>query len=114
MKIRTWDKVIIIAWKDKWKTWKVLKVFRETDKIIVEKVNVVTKHVKKSWTTPGQIVKMEKAIDVSNASILCPFTEKPTKVWYVIIVEKKVKRKFRFSKKALKEKWGKAKDFILK
>ncbi len=116
MKIRTNDKVIVLTWKekDKWKTGKVLKVFKEKNKVVVEKVNVVTRHIKKTGANPWQIVKMEKAIDVSNVAIVCPFTEKPTKIWFVIVEDKKWTKKFRYSKRALREKGGNAKDYILK
>jgi large subunit ribosomal protein L24 len=46
--------------------------------------------------------------------LVCPFTEKPTRVGYVIVEEKWVSKKFRFSKKALSEKGGEAKDYIIK
>ena len=116
MKIRTNDKVIVISWKkkDKWKTGKVLKVFKDTNKILIEKINIVTRHLKKTWSNPWQIVKMEKPIDVSNVALVCPFTTKPTKIGFVVIEDKKGKKKFRFSKKALKEKGGIPKDYILK
>ena len=114
MKIRSEDTVVIMAGKDKWKNGKVLKVFPITNKILVEWVNVVTKHIKKQGTTPGQILKMEKAIDASNAMLLCPFTEKPTRVWFVMIEEKGKTKKFRFSKKAVKENKKTAKDCIIK
>ncbi len=113
MKIRTWDNVIIISWKDKKKIWKVLKVFNKTNKILVEWVNIVTKHIKKSWTTPGKIVKMEKAIDISNAAFLCTFTKKQTKIWFVMKEKNWKNKKFRYSKIALKEKWGKAENYII-
>ena len=44
---------------------------------------------------------MEKPIDVSNVMLICPFTEKPTRVGFVKIEEKWKIKKFRFSKKAL-------------
>ncbi len=116
MKIRTNDKVIVLSWKekDKWTIGKVLKVFKDTNKVLVEWVNIVTRHLKKNWTNPWQIVKMEKPIDISNIALVCPFTDKPTKIGFVIIEDKKGKKKFRFSKKALKEKGGTQKDYILK
>jgi len=70
-----------------------------TNKIIVKDVNIVTRHVKKQGTTPGQIVKMEKAIDASSVMLVCPFTDKPTRIWFVKIEEKGKTKKFRFSKK---------------
>jgi len=48
--------------------------------VIVEGVNIVTKHVKKQGTTPGQKVQFEKAIHVSNVMLICPTTKKPTRV----------------------------------
>jgi len=114
MKIRTWDTIVVITWKDKGKTAKVLKALPTSGKVIAEGINVVTKHIKKQGTQAGQIIKMEKAIDVSNVMMQCPFTEKPTRVGYVMIDEKGKQKKFRFSKKAVKENKKEAKDCIIK
>jgi len=115
MKIRTWDKVVVTSWKDKWKRSEVLKVIKNKNAVIVKDVNVVTRHIKKMGTNPGQIVKFEKAIDASNVMLICPFTDKPTRVGFVFIEEKGKKKKFRFSKVAVKS-WAKkdAKDAIIK
>jgi len=104
MKIRTWDKVEILSWKtkDKWVRAEVIKVFKNNNKVIVKGINVVTRHMKKMWTTPGQIVKFEKAIDASNVMLICPFTDKPTRIGFVTIEEKWKTKKFRFSKMAVK------------
>ncbi len=116
MKIRKWDTVQVMSGKkkDKGVKAKVLSVNISNNKIIVEGVNIVTRHMKKQGTNPGQIVKMEKAIDASSVMLVCPFTEKPTRIWFVKIEEKWKTKKFRFSKMAVKEKKGKAKDFIIK
>ncbi len=116
MKIRTWDKVQVLSGKekDRGNISEVLKVFTDTSKIIVKDVNVVTKHLKKQGTNPGQIVKMEKAIDASNVMLICPFTDKPTRVGFVKVEEKGKIKKFRFSKKAVKENGWEAKKFIIK
>jgi len=116
MKIRTWDKVIVMSGKekDRGQEAEVLKVLTDNNKIIAKWINVVTRHLKKQWTTPGQIVKMEKAIDASNVMLVCPFTSKPTRVGFVKIEEKGKTKKFRFSKVAVKENKGEAKDFIIK
>jgi len=114
MKIRKGDKVLVISGKDKTKEWKVLKVLTKTNKIIVEWVNVVTRNYKKIGTTPGQSVKKESPIDVSNVMLVCPITSKPTRVWFVIINDKSGSKKFRFSKVALKVKWWEPKDHIIK
>lgn len=114
MKIRKDDNVLVISGKDKGKEWKVLKVLTKTSKIVVEWVNVVTRNYKKMWTTPGQSVKKEAAMDASNVMLVCPFTKKPTRVWFVFVDEKSGSKKFRFSKAALKAKWGESKDYIIK
>lgn len=116
MKIKTWDKVQVISGKekDKWQISEVLKVFPDTNKIIVKGVNIAKRHLKKQGTNPWQILEMEKAIDASNVMIVCPFINKPTRIGFVKIEEKWKTKKFRFSKKALKEKWGEAKSYIMK
>lgn len=114
MKIRKDDNVLVISGKDKDKTWKVLKVLTKTGKIIVEWVNIVTRNNKKNWTTPGQSIKKEAALDASNVMLVCPFTKKPTRVWFVFIEDKSWNKKFRFSKTALKVKAGEPKDYIIK
>ncbi len=116
MKIRTWDKVKVMSWKtaDKGKISEVVKAFPTKNKIIVKDVNIATKHIKKQGTNPWQIIKMEKPIDVSNVMLICPFTEKPTRVGFVKIEEKWKTKKFRFSKIALKEKGWEAKKYIIK
>lgn len=99
MKIRSWDNVKVITWKDKWTTGKVIKAFPSTNKVLVEKVHVVKRHYKKQWTQAGQIIEKELPIDVSNVMLVCPHTDKPTRVWFVMVGEKK----FRYSKKAVSE-----------
>lgn len=98
MKVHTWDKVKVIAWKDKGKEWKILSVDTKAKRIIVEGVNIVTRHVKKQWTTPGQIVKSERSIDPSNVMVI-DSTWKPTRIGYRIEAGKKE----RFSKKSGKQ-----------
>jgi len=116
MKIRTLDKVEIISGKEKDRGVRaeVLKVFTNKNRILVKWVNIATKHVKKMWTTPGQILKIEKPIHASNVMLVCPFTDKPTRIWFVKIEEKWKTKKFRFSKTAFKEKGWEAKKYIIK
>ncbi len=116
MKIRIWDKVKIMSWKkiDKNKEAKVLKVFKAENKILLEGVNIATKHVKKSWATPWQIIKIEKPIDASNVMLVCPITNKPTRVWFVEIEEKGKTKKMRYSKIAVKTNGKVPSDCIIK
>jgi large subunit ribosomal protein L24 len=114
MKIRKNDTVIILSGKDKGKTGKVLSVILDDGRVIVEGVNVATKHMKKTGTTPGQIVKMEKAIDSSNVALECPITKKATRIGFVQIEEKGISKKFRYSKRAVKENKKSPQDCIIK
>jgi len=91
-----------------------LKVLTDTNRVVVEGINIVTRHMKKQGTTPGQIVKMEKSIDASNVALECPVTKKPTRIGFVTIEEKGKTKKFRFSKKAAAEGKKAPKDCIIK
>ena len=116
MKIRTWDKVEVISWKksDRWKRSEILNVYIWENKVLLKDVNIATKHVKKQWTKPWQIIKIEKPIHVSNVMFICPFTDKKTRLWTIKIEEKWITKKFRYSKIALKEKGWEPSKFIIK
>ncbi|MBD3366092.1 50S ribosomal protein L24 [candidate division WWE3 bacterium] len=67
MKLRTGDKVKVITGKDKGKISTVLKVLPSKNKVIVEDVNKVKKHVKPGQVSEeGGIIEIEKPIDASN------------------------------------------------
>lgn len=108
--------VVVISGKreNKGKVAKVLRVFPQTNKVLVEGINIVTRHIKKQGTQAGQIIKMEKPIDVSNVMLECPIVHKPTRIGYVMITEKGGNKKFRYSKRAVKENKKEAKDCIIK
>jgi large subunit ribosomal protein L24 len=83
MKIRVGDMVKVIAGGDRNQTGKVLTVNQKTNKIVVEGVNVVFKHVKPSRRNPqGGRLEKEMPIPVSNVMVLCPKTNKPTRIGY--------------------------------
>ncbi len=97
MKLKVNDQIMVIAGKHKGKTGKILRTFEETNKIIVEKVNMQTDYKKKSQNAPGQKVQKEGAIDASNIMILDPKTKKPTRIGYRFLPSGK---KERFAKKS--------------
>jgi large subunit ribosomal protein L24 len=106
MKIKTGDTVVVIAGKDsktvtkkgvESTTGKVLKVYPETNKVVVEGVNKVKKHQKPTQqNTTGSIVEKEAPIDASNVMLLDPKTKTPTRVGYKMKNGKKV----RYAKKS--------------
>ena len=67
------DTVMVIAGEDKGKTGKVLKVFPDTQRVIIEKVNFVKRHTRATQrSTQGGIHEKEAPIHVSNVQIVCP------------------------------------------
>ena len=66
MNIKKDDTVIVISGKDKGKKGKVIKAMPKENKVIVEGVNMQTKHAKATRTTPAEIKHQEGPIDVSN------------------------------------------------
>lgn len=92
MKIRKDDKVIVISGKDKGKTGPVVKVFKDKNKVLVEGVNKVKKHVKPGVISQeGGIIEMEKPIHVSNVMLINPKTKKPERVGFKIEEGKKIR-----------------------
>ena len=70
--IKTDDKVKVIAGKDNGKIGKVLKVIRKTNRVVVENINVVKRHVKPSpQNRQGGIVEKEAPIHLSNVMLMC-------------------------------------------
>lgn len=98
--IKKGDTVYVNAGNDKGKTGKVLTVIPAKDRVIVEGVNVVSKHTKPNAKQPqGGIVKQEAGIHVSNVQLIDPAQSKPTRVGYKFVDGKKV----RYAKKSGEE-----------
>ena len=97
MKLKTGDKVVVIAGKDKGKEGKIIKTYRNDDKVIVEGINIAKKHVKPNGQNPGSIEEIEMPIHASNVMIVDPKTKKGTRVGHEI---DKNGKKIRISKKS--------------
>lgn len=90
MKIKKGDTVKVIAGKDKDKEGKVIAVNKKDGKVLVEGVNMVTKHSKPSVSNQnGGIVHQEAPIDVSNVMYMHKGT--PTRIGFKIEGDKKVR-----------------------
>ena len=90
MKIRKDDKVKVMTGKDKGKISKVLRVLNDKNKIVVEGVNVVKKHVKPGVISKeGGIISIEKPVDVSNVMYYDDSSKKVVKVGYKLVDGKK-------------------------
>ena len=83
MRIKSGDFVEVIAGDDSGVRGKVLRVNRDTEKVIVEGVNRVYKHVRRSQRNPqGGRLSKEMGVPVSNVVLVCPLCDKNTKVAY--------------------------------
>ena len=92
MTIKNGDTVYVITGKDKGKTGKVSAVYSDKNKVLVENVNIVTKHKKpKSQQDKGGIVKKPAPIDASNVMVVCPVCNKATRVAHKEINGKKAR-----------------------
>ena len=90
--VKTGDEVQIISGKDKGKSGKVLEVSPSEGKVIVEGLNMVTKHVKpRQQGQPGGIVKAEGALYASKVMPVCPKCKKPVRVGHEIKNDKKIR-----------------------
>ena len=97
LKIKSGDTVKVIAGDHKGSEGKVLRVYREKNKAVVEGVNMVSKHTKPSAKNPqGGIVKKEAPLHISNIALIDPKSKQPTRVGIKVDGDKKV----RFSKKS--------------
>ncbi|MEI3530546.1 MAG: 50S ribosomal protein L24 [Bacilli bacterium] len=97
MNLKTGDKVIVIAGKDKGKEGKITKILKADNKVVVEGINIAKKHIKPNGQSAGSIVEVEVPIHASNVMILDPKTKKRTRIGHTI--DKKGK-KIRVAKKS--------------
>ncbi len=83
MHIKKNDLVMVNAGKDKGKKAKVLRVFYEKSRALVEGINYVKKHARKTKDNQqGGVVQRENPIDVSNLSVICPKCARPVRVGF--------------------------------
>jgi len=97
MKIKKGDKVQVMTGKDKGKKGTVVKVFSDKNKVVVEGVNIVKRHVKPGAVSKeGGIIKIERPISVSNVMYFDEKAKKPSRIGFKMENGKKV----RISKKS--------------
>ena len=81
MHVRSKDQVVVISGKDKGKKGKITAAYPKTGKVVVEGVNMVTKHQKaRNAMQPGGIIHKEAPIDASNVMLVCPKCSKAARV----------------------------------
>ena len=100
MKIKVGDNVRVITGSNKGKEGKVLNVLRKDNRVVIDGVNIVKKHVKPNRTNEsGGILEIEAPIHISNVKVLTKESKKETKKE----VKKEVKEKKASKKKDKKE-----------
>ncbi|MDD3391958.1 MAG: 50S ribosomal protein L24 [Bacilli bacterium] len=97
MNFKTGDKVAVIAGADRGKEGKITKVLRAENKVIVEGVHMIKKHIKPNGQSAGSITEMEAPINASNVMIIDPKTKKKARIGHII---DKNGKKIRISKKS--------------
>ncbi|HCR43615.1 MAG TPA: 50S ribosomal protein L24 [Ruminococcaceae bacterium] len=83
--VKTGDTVVVLSGKDRGKKGKVLEVSPKEGKVIVEGINMVSKHVKpRKMGEEGGIIKAEGAMYACKVQIVCPRCGKPTRVGHKV------------------------------
>ena len=102
MEIRKNDSVMVIAGKERGKTGKVLRVLKEKDAVIVERLNIVKRHTKpRGPQQTGGIVEKEAAIHASNIMIMCDKCNAPARIGHKLLTDGKKIRICRNCREAL-------------
>jgi large subunit ribosomal protein L24 len=99
MRLRKDDLVEVIAGRDKGKSGKVLRTDAKNGRVVVEKVNLVKRHLKPTQQNPqGGVVEKELSLDMSNVQLFCPKCNRGVR-FGVKVVEGKVTKKVRICKR---------------
>lgn len=100
MKLKKGDNILVISGKDKGKVAKILRALPKEGRVLVEGVNLKSKHIRpKKQGEKGQVVKVPMPMNVSNVKFICPKCGKATRLGYKILGDKK----FRMCKKCKSE-----------
>lgn len=90
--VKKGDNVVVIAGKDKGKTGKVNLVNPDDKRVVVEGVNLISRHTKpRNAQEKGGIVKKEGTIDISNVQVICASCNKATRVAHTFVDNKKLR-----------------------
>ncbi|MBI4437878.1 50S ribosomal protein L24 [Candidatus Uhrbacteria bacterium] len=99
MKIKTGDKVRVLTGKDKGKEGAVLQVFPGLQRVVVEGVNKMTKHLRKTGQRAGQKIEFSSPLHVSNVALVSPKSGKTGRVAYKSIEQEGKKKRIRVIRK---------------
>jgi large subunit ribosomal protein L24 len=92
MKIKKGDQVKILTGNDKGKVGKVLEVRPKENKVVVEGVRLLWKHVRaRRAGEKGQKIQLPGPIDISNVALICPKCNQATRVGFKVIEKRKLR-----------------------
>jgi large subunit ribosomal protein L24 len=96
-RIRKGDEVVVIAGRDKGKRGVVLRVLRESNKVVVENVNMVKRHTRGNpmQGTPGGIVEKEMPLHASNVALWNPVANRPDRIGFKTLEDGRKVRYFK-------------------
>ncbi len=83
-KIKPGDKIEVTKGKDLGKTGLVKRVYTSSNKVLVEGINIVKRHLKPRANFQGGIIPMEKPLALANVQLICPSCHKKTRIAYEI------------------------------
>jgi large subunit ribosomal protein L24 len=102
MKIKKNDTVVILKGKERGKRGKVLKIYPEKSSVIVESINMMKKHMRRTRDNPkGGIISRENPVKIPNVMLVCPRCSKPTRVGFMLLADNTKKRMCRKCKEIL-------------
>lgn len=88
MKLRVDDTVLITRGKDRGKTGQIQQVFSKQNRVLVEGINVVQRHTKATGSIrQAGIVQKELPIPMANVRLICPHSNKATRVGYTTLAD---------------------------
>jgi len=93
VKVLREDTVLVIAGKERGKTGRVRRVLIKEDRVVVEGINIVKRHMKPRSATARQagIIEKEAPLHVSNVQVICPKCNKPTRIGHAIVDGRKIR-----------------------
>jgi len=96
IRIKKNDIVKVMAGRENGKRGKILMVFPKEQSVIVEKLNIIKRHTRPSQQVKqGGIIEKEMPIHISNVALLNPVTNKPDRVGYRVLEDKRKVRYFK-------------------
>jgi len=88
LKIKKNDTVLVTTGREKGKKGRVLSVNPSEEELLIERINVIKRHMKPSKKqTQGGIIEKEAPLHISNVMLLCPKCGKPTRIAHVVLTD---------------------------